>query len=99
MSLADDGDAALDWVQSNGWPSHEIDTAFAHRIYTDWLEGIRKERQDLCSADRWVLLERIFREMTDRYGQTRGKNYAVLLMIDLELSAREEGMPYRAITH
>lgn len=99
MSLADDGGAALDWVRTNGWPSHEVDTALANRIYADWLEGIRQERQDLCSADRYILLERIFQEMTDRYGQTRGQNYAVLLMIELELSAREEGMPYRAITH
>lgn len=98
MSL-DEAEASLDWVRTNGWPSHEVDTVIGNRIYAEWLDEIRKERQDLCSTDRMSLLERIFQEMADRYGHPRGQHYAVLLIIELEMCAREDGMPYRAITH
>jgi len=85
-------DQALEWVRETGWPSRGEDTAIADRVYKSWIVQTNAEWTTTHSRDREKLSEAIeaaFRPIRD---DRAADCIYVILMSELELRARRDGM-------
>ena len=85
-------DQALKWIQETGWPSRGEDIAIADRVYESWIAETNDEWIKTRSRDREKLSEAIdaaFRPVRD---DRAADCIYVILMSELELRARREGI-------
>lgn len=83
---------AMDWIEETGWGTMGEDKAIANQIYeawiaqtnTEWIKTQRRDRDKLSEA-----MYMAFRHIRD---DRAADSIYVILMLELELRARREGM-------
>lgn len=86
---------ALQFLLSDGWPSHDVDELIADRLYATWLKETQSVWESSAYRDRTALQQALEQTFTEHYGEDGGAARLVVFALLLECRSRREGQVRR----